>query len=674
VPSDRSFVNVFVFIIFVPGMFGVQPARAQSDARQTGAILKEEILSPQVALFQLREYILRHVVEPPRPASAEEWSAHAKRLREHMLNDVAFHGWPKEWVNAPPKFEDLGLLAKEKGYRLRKLRYEIVPGFYATAILYEPENIQGKIPAILNVNGHEVTQGKAAEYKQKRCITFARHGMLALSLEWLGMGQLNIKEHEHWFGAHLDLVGTHELGLFILAMRKGLDYLYEHPNVDHSRLGMTGLSGGGWQTVVLSGLDERITASAPVAGFSSIRPRLEVRWYGDLGDIEQSPTDAFKEADYPFLVAMRAPRPTLIIHNAEDDCCFRAPLVKQLNYDANRPIFRLFGKEDALGWHENTDPSTHNYQLDNRTQVYHFFSKAFNLPPFEEDVTSWSEIKSYDELSVELPKDNLSTLGLARKLAAQLSRPAIPSESATRPRWAGQERDKLRSLVKLNPVQMASPWGVAITKSKGVESTSYLFRMDNGLSADGVLLKAIVAPPGAPATIVLNDQGKKAAGADVSDRINRGEQVLALDLIFTGAAWEKNDPYAWEQFLHTVGDRALGIEVAQLVSISGWFAGRSAGNKVRLETRGIRSQVAALAAAALEPALFSEVVVHEGMKSPGYLLEKPVEFHEAADLFCLDFYKEFDLDRLAAIAQPVRITTERFVEDAGEEATDSHPS
>jgi hypothetical protein len=249
-------------------------------------------------------------------------------------------------------------------------------------------------------------------------------------------------------------------------------------------------------------------------------------------------------------------------------------------------------------------------------------------------------------------------------MAAQFNRSPIPSDSAARARWAGPERDKLRTIVRLNPVTIASPWAVAITKSKGVESTSYLFRMDNGLSAEGVALKAITSPADAPATIVLNDLGKKAAGADVGDRINRGEQVLALDLIFTGEAWEKNDPYAWEQFLHTTGDRALGIEVAQLISISRWFAGRSAGNKVRLETRGIRNQVAALTAAALEPGLFSEVAVDEGMKSLGYLLEKPVEFHEAADLFCLDLYKEFDLDRIAAIADPVRVTTEKFVEDA----------
>ena len=87
------------------------------------------------------------------------------------------------------------------------------------------------------------------------------------------MGELNQKENEHWFGAHMDLVGVHELGLFYLAMRRGLDYLDEHANVDRSRLGVTGLSGGGWQTIVLSSLDERVAAAAPVAGFSSILRR-----------------------------------------------------------------------------------------------------------------------------------------------------------------------------------------------------------------------------------------------------------------------------------------------------------------------------------------------------------------------------------------------------------------
>jgi len=82
---------------------------------------------------------------------------------------------------------------------------------------------------------------------------------------------------------------------------------------------------------------------------------------------------------------------------------------------------------------------------------------------------------------------------------------------------------------------------------------------------------------------------------------------------------------------------------------------------VRLEVTGIRNQVAALVASALEPNLFSTLLVHEGMPSLGYLLEAPVRFEEAPELFCLDLYKEFDLDRLAAVAAPTPVTLERQV-------------
>ena len=80
-----------------------------------------------------------------------------------------------------------------------------------------------------------------------------------------------------------------------------------------------------------------------------------------------------------------------------------------------------------------------------------------------------------------------------------------------------------------------------------------------------------------------------------------------------------------------------------------------------MESRGIRNQVTVLAAAALEPELFSEVLIREGMPSLGYLLEKPVEFHQAPELFCFDLYKQFDMDRLAALAAPARVRNEQML-------------
>src|SRR5437879_494582 len=357
-------------IVFAPGyVFG------QSEPDDISQVLGEEILAPSVAVHQVKSYILSRVAPPPSAANAQQWTEQAKRLRQHLLQDVIFHGWPDEWVNAPPKFEDIGVIETGQGYRLRKLRYEIVPGFQSVAILYEPEKLQGKVPAILNVNGHVGLPGKAVEYKQKRCINFAKHGILALNLEWFFFGELHQEGNQHWYSAHLDLVGANGLGIFLLEMRRGLDYLYNHANVDRSRLGVTGLSGGGWQTIFLSSLDERVKAAVPVAGYSSVSAKVEARKYGGCGDIEQKGTDLFAGLDHTPLTAVMARRPPLLIDDAEDDCCFRAPLVKPLIYDGVKPFFQLYGKEDVFEWYENRDPGTHNYQLNNRVPAYRFFSQ-----------------------------------------------------------------------------------------------------------------------------------------------------------------------------------------------------------------------------------------------------------------------------------------------------------
>ena len=156
-------------------------ASGQSDVEQLTAILAQPIQSPDVTAYQLRQYLMGRVTPLPSPAGAEQWTEEAKRIRRHLLDDVVFHGWPAGWVNAPPKFEEAGVI-QGNGYRIRKFRYEIVPGFQSAALLYEPENLTGKIPAILNVNGHVGPLGKAIEYKQKRCINYAKHGILALNL------------------------------------------------------------------------------------------------------------------------------------------------------------------------------------------------------------------------------------------------------------------------------------------------------------------------------------------------------------------------------------------------------------------------------------------------------------------------------------------------------------
>ena len=652
------------FLLFVLILLGASLGYGQSEPEELNAILKDEILSPAVAGFQIRQYLVNRVAPPPHvPSSPQEWTSEAARLRHHLLDDIAFHGWPKEWVDAGPKFEEVGVIATGAGYRIRKLRYEIVPGLDSVALLYEPEQMSGKIPAILHLNGHDYSRGKAAEYKQKRCINDAKHGILALNLEWFACGELNKTGNAHWFGAHLDLVGANELGIFYLEMRKGLDYLYNHPNVDRNRIGVTGLSGGGWQTITLSALDERVKVTNPVAGFASLRSRVEAKRYGDMGDVEQSATDFFDGVDFPHLVALMVPRPILLTYNAEDDCCFRAGLVRPLVYDAIQPFFKLYGKADVFDWHENRDPATHNYQLDNRLADYRFFSKQFGLPLIDNEDHVASEIRSYDGLVVGLPEDNLTILGLAQKLGREITRQPIPSDPSAKTTWSKSERAKLKDVVRYKPVELEHLWSVATTKSKDVQSTSYLFQMSNGLSASGVWLRSILqSSDTAPVTIVLNDEGREAGAEAVSDRVNRGEQVLALDLMFTGTSWKDTEPYQFAQILDGLGDRPIGMEAAQLIRITRWARDRAGVSKVRLETGGIRNQAVALVAAGLESTLFSDIVVRDGMHSLSYVLELPVRFDQAPELFCLDLYKDFDLDRLEALAAPAKVSVNKYLE------------
>ncbi|MFM9080831.1 MAG: dienelactone hydrolase family protein, partial [Opitutaceae bacterium] len=158
---------------------------------------------------------------------------------------------------------------------MRKLRYEVVPGLWLPALIYPPDRLQGRVPVVLNVNGHEKT-GMATPYIQERCINLAKRGILALNPEWLGRGQLlEEKGLDHYRMNQLDLCGTSGLAVFHLAAQRALDVALALPNADPARVAVTGLSGGGWQTIFLSALDERVRLANPVAGYSSYVTRVQ---------------------------------------------------------------------------------------------------------------------------------------------------------------------------------------------------------------------------------------------------------------------------------------------------------------------------------------------------------------------------------------------------------------
>jgi hypothetical protein len=250
----------------------------------------------------------------------------------------------------------------------------------------------------------------------------------------------------------------------------------------------------------------------------------------------------------------------------------------------------------------------------------------------------------------------LTIVALAKKLAMNITREAVPSDSDARSTWITAQRKKLKEVTRFAPVSVENAWRVNNTKRLAMQTLSYQFDLSNGLSATGIWLRANDAGENAPATIILNDKGYEASAESVSQHVNRGEQVLALDLLFNGFNRPQTpDPTDWETLVSSVGDRPLGLEVAQLLGVANWLRVNNANQKIQLETDGMRSAVIAAVAAAIDPGTFLVINTRHAIRSLAYLLDTPVAFRSAPDLFCLDLYKYFDIDSITAIAAPTAI-------------------
>ncbi|NQU10781.1 hypothetical protein HQ590_08325, partial [bacterium] len=164
---------------------------------------------------KLVEDFLRREIPPfVAPTNPRAWTREVRRLRREALQKVYLRGYPPAVVRAKPRVVWTGVLRPEPGYRIRKLRYEIYPDYWIPALLYEPRRLTGKVPVVLNPHGHHAGGLAHVDY-QIRCANIALRGALALSIEFIGMGQL---QADHWHNqqAHLNLTGLAGVGLFYL--------------------------------------------------------------------------------------------------------------------------------------------------------------------------------------------------------------------------------------------------------------------------------------------------------------------------------------------------------------------------------------------------------------------------------------------------------------------------
>jgi len=601
--------------------------------RWTSALQSLADFTPD-AKTQMSRVLLAHLPRFGTPKSAAEWTERAAHLRQRLLDEVYLRGWPAAVRTARPRVEWSAVLQPEGApYRIRKLRYEIYPDYWVPALLYEPHQLHGRVPVVLNPNGHH-RGGKAAMYKQARCANLARRGMLALNFEFIGMSELEA-DGTHNQQAYLSLVGLRGTGLFLVAMQRGLDVLLDHPHADTSRVAMTGLSGGGWQTIVLSALDPRITCVIPVAGYTAMWARIGCR--SDIGDYEQAPPDLGLVADYDTFTALLAPRPTLIILNDQDDCCFTTARAKPVIYDALRPTFALYGVgDDGFALHGNADPGTHNYDADNRCALYRFLNRHFGLDSPATDLHTPAEIYREEELKVGLPESQTTVADLATRLARRFALThRAPASTAEREAL----RERLRAVLRL-------PHFVPVVKEDVASGRLRRILLTIGPWTVPVVLHR--GRRGQPLRLVLADQGvaelfaKQPPPADCS--------AAVADLLGCGPGQDN-----WQRLMlfEAAGERVLGHQVAQALAIAEAVLKLTGAQQLEVDATGPVTSFVALLAAGFAPERFSRLVTAGLPASLRLPLEWRLPYEQILPLCCPDLLTVADTPQIRALVPQI---------------------
>lgn len=246
------------------------------------------------------------------------------------------------------------------GYRVDKVVFESLPGFFVTANLYLPTAGVPPYPAILGAAGH-ADSAKAWEPYQHVWISLARRGYVVLAYDPPGQGErieypssgpaksrigVGVPEHIQ-AGLQCLLTGAPIARYFVWDGMRAVDYLLSRPEVDPNRLGVAGHSGGGTQAAYLAALDPRLKAAVSVCYITRWKELLEGP---GPQDAEQVIPGFLREGlDFADFIRAHAPAPFLIASTARD---FFPIAGARATYDLvkNLPAVEMAEDDDVHSW------------------------------------------------------------------------------------------------------------------------------------------------------------------------------------------------------------------------------------------------------------------------------------------------------------------------------------
>jgi uncharacterized protein len=264
------------------------------------------------------------------------------------------------------------------GYTVENVFFESLPGIYVSGNLYKPLNISAKTPAVLAPHGHG-KDPRFGEATQKRCATMARMGAVVFTYDMIGYADMQQCEHKI----------PNALKLQVINSIRSLDFLSQLPEVDKSKIAVSGESGGGTQTFILASLDDRVAVSVPVVMVSNY-------FFGGCTcesgmPIHVRPEHATTNVE---IAACFAPKPMLLVSDGDDWTKY----TPEVEFPHLQRIYSFFDAEKEVK-NVHLRLEKHDYGPSKRKAAYDFLAKSLGLNINMADETK-SNILPREELSV----------------------------------------------------------------------------------------------------------------------------------------------------------------------------------------------------------------------------------------------------------------------------------